>query len=392
MGLQDVDRHTERENAMRVGIVGVGLLGAQHAKLAITHPDVTLSAVADTRLSVGRKVSAETDSQHYRDYKKMLALEELECVIIATPDPLHRDPVVAAAQAGIPHIITEKPLATTVSDARRMRDAVARSTSELHILFPNRFNPLDRVVHYAVQAGLLGLPVHGDVRLDDNISVPLNLWGKRSKAWAGGSSTAHFLLSHVVDLLRWYFHPADVAEVFAITQNRVLGFTPDLYDAYLTFDSGMTVRVKAEWTRRFDALVEFELTFSGDRGGIAYRKHPAFRSQRGLRLDTSGESRTSLERHMRKLNNQGIRGKVVSDPKARSPQVMEFYGEDNPLDWDTALHYYLSAIAHGKSDPDLPGFGPLPGMSDALRQVDIVAAIVKSAKTGRAQRVVDSRK
>jgi len=376
---------------MRVGVVGVGLLGSQHSNVVASHPDTTLVAVVDPRARPVKEVADDTGANHYPDLGGMLSREALDCVIVATPDPYHREPVVEAARAGIPYIITEKPLATTVSDARQIRDAVEKSGSDLYILFPNRFNPLDRVVQYAAQNGLLGDPIHGDVRLDDNISVPLELWGKRSKDWASGSSTAHFLLSHVVDLLRWYFRPADVVEVYAISHDRVLGFTPDLYDAYLTFDSGLTVRVKAEWIRRFDALVEFELTFSGDRGGITYRKHPAFRSQRGLRLDTSGESRASLDRHIRELGKQGIRGKVISDPKARSPLVLEFYGEDNPLDWDSALHHYLQAIAAGQSEPALPRFGPLPGLDDALRQVDIVAAIVKSAQTGKKQKVGDSR-
>ena len=376
---------------MNVGVIGVGLLGSQHAKVVAAHSETTLIAVVDPRNDVGRSVAGETGARYYGSLDDMLSQESLDCVIVATPDPLHREPVITSARAGVPKIITEKPLATTVPDAKRMRDAVTKSGTDLHILFPNRFNPLDRVVQYAAQNGLLGDPIHGDVRLDDNISVPLDLWGKRSKAWARGSSTAHFLLSHVVDLLRWYFRPADIVEVYAISQNRVLGFTPDLYDAYLTFDTGLTVRVKAEWIRRFDALVEFELTFSGDRGGITYRKHPAFRSQRGLRLDTSGETRASLERHIKALGRQGIRGKVISDPGARSPLVLEFYGEDNPLDWDSALHHYLTAIAAGKTEPELPGFGPLPGLDDALRQVDIVAAIVKSAETGRKQAVRDSR-
>ena len=368
---------------LNVGVIGVGLLGGQHARCAATSPDVLLKAVADPRSTVGRAIARETGASHYADYGDMLKRESLDLVIVATPDALHRAPVVAAAKAGVPNIFTEKPLATTASDARRMQEAVEKAGTSLYILFPNRFNPLDRVVRYAAQNDLIGKPVYGDVRLDDNICVPTEMWGKRSREWAGGSSTAHFLFSHVADLLRWYFRPADIVEVYAISQQRVLRYTPDLYDAYLTFDTGLIVRIKAEWIRRMDALVEFELRFSGHKGGIAYRKHPAFRAERGLRLDIDGVTGAELTRHQKVLASQGIRGKVIADPQARSPRVLEFYAEENLIDREAPLQHYFETLRSGRQDPRLEGFGPLPTMEDAVRQVEIVTAIVSSAEKKR---------
>lgn len=374
---------------LTVGVVGTGRLGGRHANYAASHPDVCLKAVADTRTSVGRTIARETGATWYADYKTMLKKEDLDLVIVATPDPLHRDPVVAAARAGVPHIITEKPMATSQTDARRMRDAVQKAGTDLYILFPNRFDPLDRAVRYAVQNGLIGEPVYGDVRLDDNISVPTTMWGNRSRAWASGSSTAHFLLSHVVDLLRWYFHPADVVEVTAVSQQRVLKFTPDLYDAYLAFDTGLLVRIKAEWIRRMDALVEFELGFSGERGSIVYRKATGFRAQRGLRLDIEGITASELNRHQKALARQDIRGKIVFDPQARSPRAFEFYAEENASGSKHGLGDYFAVLRHGWDGPQLDSFGPLPSLHDALRQVDIVTAIVKSAEKRRTVKVLD---
>jgi len=371
---------------LSVGVIGTGILGSQHARYAATHPDVRLVGVAENRADVGRQVSRETGAVWYETYDQMLGAEALDLVIVSTPDPFHKDPVIAAAKAGVKKIITEKPMATSMTDARRMQEAVEKAGATLNILFPNRFNPLDRVVQYAVQKGLLGTPVHGDVRLDDNISVPTEMWGKRSKEWASGSSTAFFLLSHVVDLLRWYFHPSDVVEVYAISRRQVLGYTPDLYDAYLTFDSGLIVRVKAEWIKRMDALVEFELGFSGAKGSLVYRKHPAFLSERGLRIDLENPTLAELGRHQKVLAKQGIRSKVVSDPDARTPHALEFYAEENPIEWQSGLGHYFATLRNGWKGPKLDGFGPLPGMHDAIRQVEIVDAIVKSAETGRARK------
>jgi predicted dehydrogenase len=316
----------------------------------------------------------------------MFRSEALDAVIIATPDPLHREPVVAAARAGIPNILTEKPMATVRSDALKMRDAVVKANANLYILFPNRFAPLDRAVRYAFRRKLIGAPVYGDVRLDDNISVPTTMWGNRSKAWAGGSSTAHFLFSHVVDLLRWYCQPAEIAEVRATSRQRVLRNSPDLYDALLTFDSGLVVRIKSEWIRRMEALVEFELGFSGKAGSLYYRKLPAFRAQAGLRFDLDGATSGSLAQHQKALGKQGIRGRIVADPKARTQAALEILPEDNPTSGSPLAHY-LETIRNGRKAPRIEGFGPLPGMDDALRQVDVVTAIVDSAAKNRSVKV-----
>ena len=375
-----------KPDPLRVGIVGAGLLGSAHAEIVISSPHAVLKAVAETRSAVGRQVVAGTGATWYPDCARMLKSEELDAVIIATPDPLHKEPVIASARAGIPYILTEKPLATTRSDALRMRDAILKSGSQLYVLFPNRFSPLDRAVHYAFQKKLIGAPVYGDVRLDDNISVPTNLWGKRSREWAVGSSTAHFLFSHVVDLLRWYCRPAEIVEVRALTQQRVLKYSPDLYEAHLAFDNGLVVRTKSEWIRRMDALVEFELGFSGKAGSLYYRKLPAFRAQAGLRIDLDSATSGSLSPHQKALAGRGIRGRIVSDPKARTPAALEVLPEDNDQNVD-ALGHYLETIRHGRKAPRIEGFGPLPGLDDALRQVEVVTAIVDSAEKNRTVKV-----
>ena len=126
---------------LKLGVIGVGLLGGGHARFAATNPDADLVAIADPRSSVGRKVANETKSTWYGDYREMLKKEDLDVAIVATPDPLHREPIVAAFRSGVRHVITEKPMATTRADAGRIRDAAEKAAADLYILFPNRFHP-----------------------------------------------------------------------------------------------------------------------------------------------------------------------------------------------------------------------------------------------------------
>ena len=244
---------------LNVGVIGVGILGEQYVRFFREHPETRVAAVADIRSQVAGHIGMAAGAQVYTDYGEMLKAETLDVVVVATPDPSHRGPVVAALEAGVPNVIQEKPMATSVKDALAICEAAEKRRAKLFVNFANRGSAYDIATRYVIQQGLLGEVVYGEAWLDDNIIVPRGLWGERSRDWAAGSSTAHFLLSHVVDLLRWYFSPAEVQEVYAISQATVLGYTPDLYDAFLTFDSGLRVRVKAEWIKHIDELVEFYL-------------------------------------------------------------------------------------------------------------------------------------
>ncbi len=380
---------------LKAGIIGAGLLGAQHAEFLHNHSAVQVAAVADVRLEVAERVAARVGAQAYSDYHEMLRGQALDLVVVATPDPLHREPTVAALEAGVPNIILEKPLATTLEDGEAIYNAVEKHKARLFVNFANRAVPTDFATRYVIQQGLLGRVVYGESRLDDNISVPTKLWGERSQAWASGSSTAHFLLSHVVDLLRWYFAPAEVKETFAIVQQAVLGFTPDVYDAFLSFDTGLKVRVKAEWIKHIDELVEFYMCFSGSEGTVIYNKRAGFAAQSGWRANLA-QSLTpeQLLAHQNALLAQGANLKaLLHRPTPTTGQLAAGGGELVP-----ALEYvgpcsvglaamvgpFIDAILEGTLEPkNWAGRGPLPTHLDGLKQTQIVAAIIRSSITGR---------
>jgi len=324
----------------------------------------------------------------------MFKEQSLDIAVIATPDPLHKEPVLAAIQAGVPTVIQEKPMATTAEDALDMFEAAEKAGTRLFINFANRGSSLDRASHYVIQQGLLGNVVYGDAHLDDNILVPTKMWGGRSREWGAGSSTAHFLLSHVVDFLRWVLAPADVTEVFAISQRQVLGFTPDLYDAFLTFDNGAKFRVRAEWIKHIDGLVEFALQFSGSEGRLVYIKRPGFGEIEGWRANVSDQITTDeLLAHQAALESQGVSVRALIHRPSPTAGALQAGGGDlkrgletfeNKMDWWRVARGFVDAIVEDSVTPSSwQGYGPLPGARDGLRQTQIVDAIVKSAASGR---------
>ncbi len=380
---------------LQVGVIGLGILGEQYVRFFRDHPQTHVAAVADVRPDVAERTGAAAGAPAFTDFREMLRAHALDLVAVATPDPYHRDPVVAALEAGVPNIIQEKPLATTVEDALVICEAVERHRAKLFVNYANRAAAYDIATRYVIQQRLLGEVVYGEARLDDNIIVPLGLWGERSREWAAGSSTAHFLLSHVVDLLRYYFSPAEVTEVFAITQATVLGFTPDLYDAFLTFDSGLRVRVKAEWIKHIDELVEFYLCFSGRDGTLICNKRAGFGAEPGWRANLADTvSAAALLEHREALDARGARVAArVNRPEPTTGQLSASVAQLQPSleargpsagGLMALVGHFVDAILEDTLTPaGWQDNGPLPTHVDGLRQTQVVAAIVRSAAENR---------
>lgn len=378
---------------LRAGVIGLGLLGSGYVRFWQDQPEVQVIAVADIRSDKAEELGAQSGAQSYTDYERMLQEHQLDLVAVATPDNLHREPVLAAIKAGVPNIVQEKPMATSVADAEEMLDCAEKSGSRIFCSFANRAqSPLDRATYYVIREGLLGRMVYGEAQVDDHIVVPTQMWGTRSREWAGGSSSAHFLLSHVVDYLRWLMAPAEVKQVYAISQRLVLEYTPDLYDAFLTFENGVKFRVKGAWIKHVDALVEFTMAFYGSEGTITYNKHPGFNQLEGWRANVTDKiTSDELIAHQSKLMERGINLKLLLQRPAfqsawmQAGKDLEQGLEASQLngDWWRIQRCFIDAIVEGTLTPSSwATYGPLPTGIDGLKQTKIVAAIIESARTG----------
>jgi predicted dehydrogenase len=376
---------------LKVAVIGLGILGAQHVDFFSRQSEAKVVAVADIRADRAEEIGSHVGAQPYSDYESMLREHKPDVAIVATPDPVHKAPVMASLQAGVHSIILEKPMATTVADAEEMLNLADKLGARILVNFSNRGSAMDRATYYVIRQGLLGKVVYGEVHLDDNITVPTQMWGARTRDWVGGSSTAHFLLSHVVDYLHWVMTPARVTDVYAISQRKVLGYTPDLYDAFLTFDDGAKFRVKAEWIKHIDGLVEFAFSFSGSEGSLAYIKRPSFGEVEGWRANLSKRvTPQELLSHQDKLLEQGINVRALlhrpsptaGDLKAGGGELaggLEAFAA--PTDFWRVERGFLDAIlADTLTPPGWTLYGPLPSGVDGLRQTRVVCAVVESAE------------
>jgi len=381
--------------SLKVGIVGCGILGTNHARyFGKTNPRTQLVAVTDLVEQRARDLAAVHNVHAYAAVSAMCDKEHLDLVVVATPDPYHRDPVVAAAEAGVPNIITEKPMATSVADATAMRDAARRAGSRLWVHLPSRCAPEEIASRYVVQEGLIGKPVYGDLVIDDNISVPTHMWRERSQQWAGESSVAQFLFSHATDRMRWLFE-AEVQRVQTLSVRQVLGYTADLYDTHIFWTNGLVLRLKAEWIRHMESLVTGRFTLSGESGGLQ-QTNADYVTERGWQA-TLDQAITAeqLEGHQRALRERGVFSRAVirrphedveglgTRPSLEvSSKFLPLFGGAPPPEMRDHL---VNAILEEVEVPESwRGNGRLPTADDGVEQTRIVCAIEESARAHEA--------
>jgi predicted dehydrogenase len=380
--------------ALKIGIVGCGILGNNHAQyFARRNPRTRLVAVADMLAQRAAALGEQYGVPAYPSAAELFAKQQLDLAIIATPDPYHRAPAVAAAEAGVPNIITEKPMATNVADAEAMLAAARRAGSRLWVHLPSRCAPEEVASRYVVQAGLIGQPIYGDLTIDDNISVPTHMWRERSQQWAHESSVAQFLFSHATDRLRWLFE-ADVTRVQARTVSRVLGYTADLYDVQLDWTNGVVIRLKAEWIRHMEPLVVSRFTLSGEVGGLQ-QTGADYATERGWQATLDPRlTAANLAEHQQALRERGVIARAVmrqphediEGPGARpslevSTKFLPLFGGAPPAEM---RDHIVNAILEDVEVPaSWQGNGRLPTGADGLVQTRMVCAIEEAAQTGQ---------
>ncbi|MGI9594716.1 MAG: Gfo/Idh/MocA family protein, partial [Acidimicrobiales bacterium] len=114
-------------NDIGIGVIGIGKIGVQRARLAALHPAVDFLAVMDLDRqraeAVGREVEADLVAE---TMEELVSDDRIDAVVISTAEPFHTEPALAAIGAGKP-VLIEKPLAMTLDDANRI---VAASKAE----------------------------------------------------------------------------------------------------------------------------------------------------------------------------------------------------------------------------------------------------------------------
>lgn len=122
---------------VRVGVVGVGYLGQHHARVYSELPGVELVGVVDINRERAREVARRYSTTPFFDYRDLFG--KVDAVSIVVPTVLHRDIAAHFIEEGI-NILIEKPVTTTLEEAKELMEMAARKNVILQVGHIERFN------------------------------------------------------------------------------------------------------------------------------------------------------------------------------------------------------------------------------------------------------------
>ncbi len=131
----------EKLELVRVGVIGVGGMGAFHARTLAGFAGVDVVAVADPNAANANAVARDIGCEALTDPMQLATSSEVDGIVIASPDATHPELSIAAIEQGT-RVLCEKPLATTLEGAQRVVDAErATGTRLIQLGFMREYDP-----------------------------------------------------------------------------------------------------------------------------------------------------------------------------------------------------------------------------------------------------------
>jgi predicted dehydrogenase len=334
---------------LRLGIIGLGVMGSDHVKNALSIPAV-IQLVGGADPVAGARAAAEGLGVATVATAEELFDRGVEAVVVANPHPQHEAAVIGAAERGI-HVLCEKPIAATVSAADRMVAACRKHRVLLAMDFQQRTTPIYRTMHRLLSGDIIG-------ELSRVALVATNWYRTQSYydsgSWRGtwegeGGGVVMNQAPHQIDLYVWLSGlPSRVKASVSTRIHRIE--TENTVAALLEYEGG---RVDTFTTTTAEYPGKVEWTFVGDRGTILCDG----RTLRLFRLEDS------LRRHL------------LSAPKSARPTGAWEDVPADPIPREDTGHVGLLRQFAQAVRAELP---PIASGEDGVRQLEVANAIIMS--------------
>lgn len=331
--MENVNRDS-KSSPLTVVVVGAGGMGSTQARSFARIPGVTLSAVVDIDVPKASAVAANYASAAFETVDAMLSSGTPDIAVVAIPTDAHIDAALQLIDAGC-HVLVEKPLALTLSDADRLVAAVP-SGRTVAVGQCVRFFPEYAKAKALVDSGAVGAPAA--IRCRRGGGFPS--WSPWF-ADPGRSGGVIFDLGvHEFDWLLWCFGPVERVYARSLTDRLDSTDPRDYALVTLRHRSGAISHVECCWADPTTGYTAYEV--AGDNGLLTHDSRKASTLTRSSR---SGKS-----------------------------SLAPLIPDDDP--YHRQAEAFVDAV-HGKSTP-------IASVADGRAAVAVAAAAVESARTGKA--------
>lgn len=336
------------DRKIKFALVGCGRIAANHFGSLEQHKnDCELVAVCDIVASNADAMASKYNVKAYYSLESMLLAGGFDVVILTTPSGLHPTQAIECAEAGF-HVVTEKPMATKMSDGIEMVKACDKAGVRLFVVKQNRQNATIQLVKKAIDEGRFG-------RI---YSVACNVFWTRPQeyydhaAWRGtwefdGGAFMN-QASHYVDLMEWLIGSVESVQSYTATLARNIE-TEDSGVVAIKYRSGALGTMNVSMLT-YPKNLEGSITILGEKGTVRIG---------GLAVN--------------KIDHWEFEDKRPEDEEIlnASYATTSVYGFGHPL-------YYANVIAtlQGRADPLTDG-------REGLKSLELLIAIYLSARDGK---------
>jgi predicted dehydrogenase len=198
-------------------------------------------AAAQFRERTGREPRAFWGQTPWEDILR--EFRALDVLAVATPDPLHTAPILAALAAGA-HVITEKPMCLDIAEADRILDVAREKNRVVAVDMHKRYDPDHRRIREAI-ARAIGEPLYGMAYLEEPLSVSAGTF-----QWVEQSDPFSYVGSHWVDLIYDYYRSKPAALTAVGQKKRLAREGIRAFDAVqvrVDFVNGMSIHFFNHW-------------------------------------------------------------------------------------------------------------------------------------------------
>ncbi|MDR7417678.1 MAG: Gfo/Idh/MocA family oxidoreductase [Armatimonadota bacterium] len=186
---------------VRVGVIGMGLMGRRHLEALGRDDRAEIVGVADVVPQAARAAAAPLGARACGTLAELAGLG-IDAVIVASPNVHHGAMVLEALDRGL-HVLSEKPMATTLDEGRRIRDRVRAGDRVYQIGFNRRWSPSYRFLRERVAGGFV--PYSASVKINDGDMLTPSWYADAAVSGGFMYDTA----VHLFDMIAWLVGPIE---------------------------------------------------------------------------------------------------------------------------------------------------------------------------------------
>ncbi len=224
---------SDTDKRVRLGVIGVGIMGSNHARVLAELPGVTVVGIADPGAAHRPLLAEILGCAACDDTEALLALG-IDAAVVAAPTHLHHDIALACIRRGV-HVLVEKPIASNVEEGRAIVAAAERAGVTLMVGHVERFNP-------AVQA------LKEAIRGEEILSISITRVGPFPPRMSNVGVVID-LAVHDIDLIRW-FTDSEIIQVQPQLKSAVAE-REDIALLQFRTASGVLAQINTNWLTPF---------------------------------------------------------------------------------------------------------------------------------------------